>query len=139
MLTLTTTGSTARRSVMNGRRRRSSGGAADGEPVLAAVHGLRAQRRLTALGTAQLAQHAPAVIDVHALADERRAMAAVAVVAAGRERHHAPPQQLPFELGSVMQRLIHDFTVRRPTVRSSCTHEARRKAVRARTGIRVSA
>ncbi len=66
--------------------------------VLAAVDDARADRLLAALGAAQLAQHAAALVVVDALALERRAMTAVAGVAAGRERHHAAPQQLALEV-----------------------------------------
>src|SRR5215218_3067478 len=145
MLTLTTTGSTAGRSVVNDRAPTRSGGAtvrrggpavreSHGLAVLAAVDRLGAQRRLAALAATQFAQHAAAVVDVHPLADKRRAVAAVAVVAAGCERHHTPAQELALQLGCVVSGLRHACSVRRPTDSSFREHRVGRDAVRTRTG-----
>jgi hypothetical protein len=50
-------------------------------------------------GPAQLADDRVARVDVDALADERRASAVGAVVAAGRQGAHALAQQLALEVG----------------------------------------
>jgi hypothetical protein len=71
---------------------------ADGVAALAAVHPLRVQRCLTAIAAAQLAQPAAALVDVDALADERRALAFVAAADAGRAGEHAAAQQLALEI-----------------------------------------
>src|SRR3954452_68192 len=76
-------------SVTSGSTRpRSLRGGADpqpeGLPAFGVVDGLRADRRRASAWAAQLAHDDPARVDVHLLADERRAAAVGAEAAAGR-------------------------------------------------------
>src|SRR5215213_2455643 len=148
MLTLTTTGSTAGRSVVNDCADRRAEGSGDAAPrrrgppvrqphglaVLVAVDGLGAKRSLTAFAPAQFAQHTAAVVDMHPLTDERCSMAAVAVVAPGREGHDATTQQLAFQLRCMMSGLHRSYSVRRTTRGSSLLSRVCPQAVRTRTG-----
>jgi hypothetical protein len=77
-------------------------------PELRAVHDARLQWRLTRQGPAELAPDRAAVVDVHALPDQRGAVTTSAAFAPGRELIDPPAQQCELEGWHVTNRAVHE-------------------------------
>ena len=87
-------------------------GRARGEPhgvaQLAVAHDLAQQRRAATQLAAQLAHDSGgALVDVHALANQGRAIAIYAAMTVGRERAHAALQEVALELLDIVVRRSH--------------------------------
>src|SRR5665213_4617718 len=92
---------------------------------LGAVDGAGLQRGLVLAPTAQLAGDHPGWVDVHALADERGAVAACAALGPGEALVQAPAQQRQLQLEHVLQGRRHAGDVRPRTPASFPYHGSR--------------